>query len=89
MAGPPEKRAIEYVDIATGKVAHCNNAVTTSKAWPDGRMQNDAGQVNIVMPSLLHVAPHQRSATEYEYIVGSLRKVCRGSVETGNPIRWS
>jgi len=37
----------------------------------------------------MHVAPHERTAAYFDYILGGLRTVFTASVETGNPVRWS
>ena len=40
-------------------------------------------------PSCFHVEQHPRNATEFDFIVRALKSVFHGSIETGNPVRWS
>ena len=56
--------------------------------WPDGRSQNDKGQVNSVYPPHVAVEYRAREAGEFDYILRSLASVFRASVETGNPVQW-
>jgi len=81
--------SVEYADLATGKTIRCSYPIVTWKLWPDGRLQNDRGHFNPSFPAELQVMRRKRTAADFEYVVNQLRKVCRASVETGNPIRWS
>lgn len=40
-------------------------------------------------PERLRVATRPQPTTDFAYIVGPLRMLCKASVETGNPVMWS
>ena len=46
------------------------------------------GQVISYKPRLLHVETRTVDAEEYRWQVGALERVCKASIETGNPVMW-
>jgi hypothetical protein len=82
------KPAIEFLDLESGQKFRCHQRVFHIAPWPDGRMQDDEGELCVSYPARLHVTRRERRALEFEYIVLPLRRLCQAAVETGNPIRW-
>jgi len=78
----------EFVDLDSGRTFRSRNGVGKLSHWSDGRLQDDKGAWRFEYPAQLHVTQRERSASEFEYIIIPLRKVCEAAVKTGNPIRW-
>jgi len=90
--GPDPVRSgpVLLVDLDSGKDFRCEIAMPgPAIAWPDGRMQNDAGQFRSSYPSAVHFERRDHASTHFNYIIEPLRILCRAAIETGNPIRWS
>lgn len=81
--------AVEFIDLEKGESIHCRHGVLRISNWPDGRLQDDRGRLHFEYPARLHVTTRQRYPSEFEYILGPLRRICEAAVETGNPIRGS
>jgi hypothetical protein len=79
----------EFVDIESGRKFRNREGVFRISPWPDGRMQDDHGNVNIKYPARLQIVRRQREPSEFEHILNPLRSACQAAVETGNPISWS
>jgi hypothetical protein len=82
------RSAAEFVDQESGERFRCREGILHISPWPDGRMQSDEGKFHIVYPTRMHVTKRERRASEFDYIVFPLRRLCEAAVETGNPIRW-
>ena len=80
--------AAEFVDLESGKKFRCRQGLFHVSHWPDGRMQDDESKFHIVYPARLHVTKRERQASEFEYIISPLRRLCEAAVKTRNPIRW-
>lgn len=77
-------------DLDSGRRFRCALAMPGPDiAWPDGRMQNDAGQCRSSYPTAVHFEMRDRTSADFNYIVEPLRILCSAAIETGNPIRWS
>lgn len=85
-AGDP----VEYVDRATGKACECRVAIGGREVpLTECAPKFEDGRERLLYPRRLHVVKRARSPLDYAGITEALRTVCRASVETGNPIRWS
>lgn len=84
-----KKSVVEFVDVETEKIYRCRAGVMRISNWPDGRFQDSKGRINFEYPAMLEVMTKQRKQSEFEYILTPLCNLCRASIETGNPIRWS
>lgn len=82
----PEEAVVEFYDVDTEARFQSSTAITTRYIrWADGRWQNE---VHTTMHRLMHVAERTVGAEEYDYIVQPLIRLCKASVETGNPVVW-
>src|SRR5882724_11934797 len=72
---------VEFLDVETGRSIRCDHPVSIWIPWPDGRMQNENGQFNLSYPAAFQVIQRPRKVSDYNYVTGQLRKVCRASVE--------
>jgi hypothetical protein len=88
VTGKTEQPAVEFFDVIIGRSIRCDHPISTWIPWPDGQMQDSNGQFNLSYPAEFQVIQRPRQVSDYEYVVAQLHKVCRASVETGNPIRW-
>jgi hypothetical protein len=80
--------AAEFVDFESGKTFRSRQGLFNILPWPDGRKQNDEGKFHVGYPTRMHVGKRERKVSEFDHIVGPLRRLCQAAVETGNPIRW-
>jgi hypothetical protein len=80
---------VEYVDLDTGERFVCREAVGRPVRWPNGQIQNEKGEMRLDYPVRMEMMSRERKASDFEYILKPLRKICEASMETGNPIRWS
>ncbi|WP_447778683.1 hypothetical protein [Variovorax boronicumulans] len=77
-------------DLDSGTSFRCARAMPgPAIAWPDGRMQNDAGQFRSSYPTAVYFERRDHTSADFNYIVEPLRVLCKAAIETGNPIRWS
>ena len=85
-AGDP----VEYVDRTTGKACECRVAIGGREIpLTECAPKFEDGRERLLYPRRLRVVKRARSPLDYAGITEALRTVCRASVETGNPIRWS
>jgi hypothetical protein len=84
------KGRVVLTDLARGASWSGTCAVSGRQiAWPDGRMQNDAGKLRFHHPTRFHTELRSRAAADFSYIVDPLLRLCHAASETGNPIRWA
>ncbi len=81
--------AFTFEDVQTRVSFTARAGVGETVPWPDGRMENDAGEERREYPEWLRVEERQVAAKEFQYILKPLRSVFRASAETGNPVRWA
>ena len=80
---------VEYFNADSEDRFICSAAISGKQIpWPDGSMENDAGQVRLEYPQVMHVEARPVESDHYAYIVEPLISVCEASIETGNPIVW-
>lgn len=80
---------VEYFNADTEDRFTCSAAISGRQIpWPDGRMENDAGQVRLEYPQVMHVEPRPVESNHFLYIVEPLTAVCKAAIATGNPIVW-
>jgi len=84
-----EPGRVRYKDLASGTLFECLTAIPgRTIPWPDGKTQNDKGQVRFEYPTKMVTEHRDRSPQDYVGIIEPLRTICKASIETGNPIRW-
>jgi hypothetical protein len=78
-----------FTDLDTG-VEYVSSAAVWGReiAWPDGRMQNDAGRIRCELVEHFHVDVRDQVPADFNYILDPLTRVFQASVKTGNPVRW-
>lgn len=80
---------VAYIDLNSGRRFVCKAAVSGKDIpWPDGRMQNDRGQVRRQYPRFLHVERRKIAADDFVYILEPLTQVFQAAVTVGNPVQW-
>ncbi len=81
---------VVYVDLETGRRVVCRTAIPGKEIpWPDGRDENDRGQVRWEYPRYLHVEQRRLTFSHFSRIVDALEKILAAAVATGNPVRWT
>jgi hypothetical protein len=86
----PEPSRVEFLDLDTGQTFVCRIAISGNQIpWPDGRMQDDKGRYRFDHPAEIHVESRSVLSTDFDYIIEPLTRLCRTSMETGNPVRWA
>jgi hypothetical protein len=86
----PTVQKVEYINRDTGQRFVWSMAISGAAIpWPDGRMQNDEGQIRNEHPPYLHVEVRRRTAADFAYILDPLRRIFAASLEIGNPVYWS
>lgn len=80
--------ALLLTDQRSGHSFRSPVGVSKDIPWPDGRMQNDQGRMNLGYPTHLHVERRRRTPDTFNHIVRPLRSVLQASIETGNPVQW-
>lgn len=80
---------VEYFSADTEDRFICSAAISGRQIpWPDGRMENDAGQIRLEYPQAMHVEARSVASDHFAYIIEPLLAVCKAAIETGNPIVW-
>lgn len=80
---------VQFHDVVTGAKFVGHSAVWGRDiAWPDGRMQNDDGQIKSERVEEFHVEVRDQVPADFDYVLNPLTKVFQASVKTGNPVRW-
>jgi hypothetical protein len=80
---------VEFMDLHAGEKFVCETAVRgNSIPWPDGRMQDDEGRWRSEYPSEFDVEIRNVNPSDFDYILESLTKMFRISVDVGSPVRW-
>jgi hypothetical protein len=79
---------VEYFDADTEDRFVCSAISGQQIAWPDGRMENDQGQVRLDYPQVMHVEARAVEANHFLYIVEPLIAMCKAAIAMDNPIVW-
>jgi hypothetical protein len=80
---------VEFRDLDTMQAYVCPIVVHGSPVpWPDGRVQNDKGEMRFEHSEGFHVERRKTEPSDFEHVLTSLTKVFEASTVTGNPVRW-
>lgn len=85
--GKPDGK-VEFYNADTEERFVCHTSIRVEIPWPDGRWTNDDDKVNWAYPRLMEVVEREVGPEQYDYIVQPLIRLCKASVETGNPVAW-
>jgi hypothetical protein len=87
-AAATSRPMVEFINVDSGlRYSSCEPIVKIAH-WPDGRLQNDEGQIRLIYPARLHVMTRKREVSDFEHVLQPLRDVFEAAIKTGNPIYW-
>jgi hypothetical protein len=79
---------VEFINLDSGFRYACAEPMIKIVRWPNGRLQNEDGQIQWGYPARMHVIKRKRKASEFEEVVNSLRTIFEAAVKISNPIYW-
>jgi len=86
--GMRSQSMVEFINLDSGLRYACAEPMIKIGRWPDGRLQNDAGEIRWEYPARMHVIKRKKESSEFEDVVNSLRAIFEAAVKIGNPIYW-
>ncbi|MGB1285455.1 MAG: hypothetical protein ACPG7F_02885 [Aggregatilineales bacterium] len=72
---------VEYYDADTEQRFVCDMALVKL-------FENAVDNLDTIMPRLIHMEHRSVDASDYNYVVSALERVCQAAIETGNPVVW-
>jgi hypothetical protein len=76
----PEEMQVEYVDLESGRSFVCNTPFGKAFTGEDGLPR--------MYLQFFQIEQRPLSENRFAYILEPLKRVCKASIETNNPIRW-
>jgi hypothetical protein len=80
---------VQLRDLASGETYVGSVSIGMRRVpWPDGRMENDAGEVRLDYPRAMHTERRPLNGNYFAYITRPLEELFAASITTGNPVVW-
>jgi hypothetical protein len=80
---------VEFVDVTSGTRFRSTVALSENVPQSEDRMLDDKGRHRREYPCRMHATTRAQVVADFDYVVIPLQKLCKASIETGNPIRWA